>query len=302
MSLLNGARGYMPDTKTTNASKMNPLFTYQTIETPVNNKDNIELLKKNGDLIGKYYKQITDLVAKTKAEDLDISNDLLDLLNNFAYDRDKLFADTPIASIPSVWTTEGSDKAKNTETTTTSTGNSYEQLLNNIEAEAKDKQSDNVDRQLNAIREAAKNGEFEEPDDDEFDRSLSLTYGETKKGDKWFAEHQKKYHKDFLRKIKKNPLYGGVSPVTKCRWEWFACSIGTSCDIICEECEQKYKEAKKTYELLQDNYDVFVHDHKDDKDVYKAEKRNQQKKIAAAKKEVDKLYKQSRLTLRGLDE
>lgn len=359
MSLLNGVRGYQSgdDFITTDASNK-PLFTYQTIETPmntINSKDNIELLKKNGDLIGKYYKQVTDLVAKAKAEDLDISNDLLDLLNNFAYDRDKLFVDIPMVSIPSVWTTEDLDKAKDTETTITSTddniakayykianakrpkeppmeykkstlfgernlaseeqkkyndavskvyqptgANLFEQKLNNDV----DKSIDDADRQLNTIKEAVKNGKFKESDDNEFDRSLSLTYGETRKGDKWFSQHQKKYHKDYLKKIKKNPFYGGVSPVAHCYWRWMSCSIGTSCDIICEECEQKYNEAKKAYELLQDNYDVFVHDHKDDKDkdAYNTEVSNQKKKITKAKKEADKWYKQSRLELRGIDE
>lgn len=342
----------IPSTTTTK-----PLFTYQTIETPVNtinSQDNIELLKKNSDLIGKYYKQITDLVAKAKAEDLDISNDLLDLLNNFAYDRDKLFVDIPTVSIPSIWTTEDLDKAKNVETTITSTDdkiaeaynkmafakrpknqaefeeqqgrkmrnfssseegaysdniskvyqstntNLFEQKLN----DEVDKSIDDTDKQLKAINEAFKKGKFKEPADDEFDRSLSLTYGETRKGDKWFAAHKKKYHKDILKKIKKNPFYGGVSPVAMCKWEWFACSIGTSCDIICEECEKKYNEAKKLYELLQDNYDVFVHDHKNDKDkdAYNVEISKRKKKIAKAKKEVDRLYKQSRFELRGLDE
>lgn len=346
MSLLNGIPsidGYMPDYETADASKANPLFTYTTIETPVNaanSKDNIELLKKNGDLIGKYYKQITDLVAKSKAEDLDISNDLLDLLNNFAYDRDKLFADIPTISIPSVWTTEDLDKSKNMEMTVTSTegkiaeaynkmafakrpknqaefeeqlqskiSSLFEQKLNNDVDKIIDKQLDDTDKQLNAIKEAIKNGKFKEPADDEFDRSLSLTYGESRKGDKWFAEHQKKYHKDYLRKIKKNPFYGGVSPIAHCYWKWMSCSIGTSCDIICEECEKKYEEAKARYEKTQREYNSYCESTANLNDpacppefVVERTKKGLRKQLAEKKKEVNILYEQSRCELRGIDE
>lgn len=364
MSLLNGIPsidGHMPDYETADASKANPLFTYTTIETPVNaanSKDNIELLKKNGDLIGKYYKQVTDLVAKSKAEDLDISNDLLDLLNNFAYDRDKLFADIPTISIPSVWTTEDLDKSKNVETTITSTDdkiaeaynkmafakrpknqaefeeqqgrkmrnfssseegtysdnisrvyqstntNLFEQKLN----DEVDKSIDDTDKQLKAINEAFKKGKFKEPADDELDRSLSLTYGESRKGDKWFAEHQKKYHKDYLRKIKKNPFYGGVSPIAHCYWKWMSCSIGTSCDIICEECEKKYEEAKARYEKTQREYNSYCESTANLNDpacppefVVERTKKGLRKQLAEKKKEADKLYKQSRCELRELD-
>lgn len=333
MSLLNGIPsigGYMPDYKTTDASKMDPLFTYTTTKTPVNavnSKNNVELLKKNGDLIGKYYKQAADLVAKAKAEDLDISNDLLDLLNNFAYDRDMLFADIPDMSVPLAWTTDSkiaeaynkiaeakrnfspSEEHKYQDNVSKvykpTDANLFEQKLSNDA----DKSIEDTGKQLNTTREAAKNGKPKEPADDEFDRSLSLTYGETRKGDKWFAEHQKKRHKDHLRKIKKNPFYGGVSPVAHCYWKWMACSIGTSCDIICEECEKKYEEAKVKYEKAQQEYSNYCESTANlndpacpPKSVIERTKKGLKKQLAKEKKKVDALYEQSRCELRGIDE
>lgn len=265
-----------------------PFYTYTEYTVPkAKNNDNIELLKKNGDLIGKYYQKLGNLIVKAKSEDLDVSNDILDLLNNFAYDRDKLWADTPLVSIPSVWSTDAdNENVKATVTTNAEDFKAYEKVKK-------------FDEDLKKVSD--------KENDDDFYRLLSLTNAEVKKGDKWFSEHQKKYHKDFLKKIKKNPFYGGASPVASCYWKWMACSLGTSCDIICEDCEKKYKEAEaKAYEL-HDELTKYTEDHKSEHDAKNPfskdpEYRRLKSKMDKAYKEKDKLYEQSRLELRGIDE
>lgn len=230
---------------------MPDLFTYKSIEvTNPNNKD-IELLKENGELLEKYHKQISDLIARAISENIDVSNDIIKILNDFSYDRDSLWNVTSLSKALTSF-----DERK------------YE--------------------------------EEEKKRENEFDRSLSLTYKESKKGDEWFAEHQKKYHKDFLKKIKKNPFYGGASPVAHCYWRWMACSLGTSCDIVCEECEEKYKEVKKELEELDKNYNEMSK--KLSGVEYDNFVKETNKKRKELKKKEDLLYKQSRLELRGIDE
>lgn len=363
MGLLDGmsAFGWDRDNNVATDATKNPLYTYQTIEMPVNtvnSKDNVELLKKNGELIGKYFKEFKELFDKASKDEeakklLDM--DILNKLNDFAYDRDKLFTDIPMASIPSIWTKDDLDKNKTIQTTITTTDNvkpgeiyevpsTVEQAYNHMKNSKKklksprdfaeeqrekqvnlyekklndgadnsidnvdkaNEQLDSTDRQLNAIREKlSKMGTLKELKDNDFDRSLSLTYSEVKKGNEWFKNHQKKYHMDFLKKIKKNPFYGGVSPSTNCYWKWFACTIGTSCDIVCEKCEKKYLKIKEELKEKEEALNRFVStnatktEHTVTEEKWEKDLKDEIKKLS---KEKDKLYKQAYFELRGLDE
>lgn len=79
-----------------------------------------------------------------------------------------------------------------------------------------------------------------EKDETEFVRSYSLTEKEVDKMNDWKEKHYNKYHKkDDEKKFKKNPFYGGVSPVSIYKVEWMTCSIGTSADCVCVECSRK---------------------------------------------------------------
>lgn len=79
-----------------------------------------------------------------------------------------------------------------------------------------------------------------EKDETDFVRSYSLTEKEVDKMNDWKENHYNKYHKkDDEKKFKKNPFYGGVSPVSIYRVEWMSCSIGTSADCVCVECSKK---------------------------------------------------------------
>lgn len=315
MSLLDGmsAFGWDRDNNVTTDATKNPLFTYQTIEMPVNtNKDNVELLKENGNLIGKYFKEFKDLFEKASKDEESkklLDMDILNKLNEFAYARDKLFADIPMVSIPSIWTKDDLDENKTTITTTGNVelGEIYEvpdniagkKLKNprDFAEEQKEKLANLDGRKLN--NDDSSNHIEPIKESDKFDRSLSLTYGEVERGNKWFEDHQKKYHKKRLDFLRKNPFAGGASPVADCYWKWFACSIGTSCDIVCTECEKKYIEAKKKHEAAVEAINKLINAGKTYKDP---EVKVAKKLVNAAAKEKDKLYKQAYFELRGLDE
>lgn len=95
-----------------------------------------------------------------------------------------------------------------------------------------------------------------------FCRSYSLTKAEIGRMNKWKEQHYKKYHKKADdKKFKKNPFYGGVSPVSRFIVEFSSCSIGTGADCICTECRKEYEKlrdkigtARKGLEELSEKY------------------------------------------------
>lgn len=101
-------------------------------------------------------------------------------------------------------------------------------------------------------------------EDNNFYRPYSLTKKEVDKMNKWKERHYKKYHKKTDdKKFKKNPFYGGVSPVSEFIVEFSSCSIGTGADCICTKCRKDYEklkdkigttETKKELEKLSERY------------------------------------------------
>lgn len=288
--------------------------TYTTTEHTVpeidKNKD-IELMKKNGDLIGKYLIEFEKIFEKEDKKNLHL--DILDKLNEFSYERDKLYANVPTVSIPSVWTTKDLKKDKAVKTTIATTINSktaeaynkiikqqrekmrnltpseeekyqnaiskvYEQNLNNDA----DKSLGDTNKQLNAI----KNSEFDKkPNPKEYCRSYSLTNEDVKKMDDWITKHDKKHHK-------KGYGYQGAVGVSRHYVEFMSTSIGVGADCVCKECNKKYEKTKQDLEEVK-------------KELYNStedKKKVLRKKIAKLSKEENNLYKQSHFEIRGIDD
>lgn len=100
--------------------------------------------------------------------------------------------------------------------------------------------------QDNALSESAhKPTDDNMNEDNSFCRSYSLTKAEIGRMNKWKEQHYKKYHKKADdKKFKKNPFYGGVSPVSRFIVEFSSCSIGTGADCICTECRKEYEKLR----------------------------------------------------------
>lgn len=139
---------------------------------------------------------------------------------------------------------------------------------------------------------AAKANKKDDPKD--YCRTYSLTNRQVAKMDEWVSAHYNKYHKkDDAKKYKKNPFYGGVSPVSRFNVEFTSCTIGTQADCYCSECRKKYNKLKTELDELYDKYD----DVKDDK-----ERKELSKKIKKTKNKQDDAWEVSRVILRDFDE
>lgn len=283
-------------------------FTYTTTEYTLPKTDKnkeIELMKKNGDLIGKYLIEFEKIFEKEDKKNLHL--DILNKLNEFSYERDKLYADVPTVSIPSVWTTDSKaaeaynkiikaqprekmrnftaseeEKYQNAVSKVYEPIKTYEQKLNSDV----DKSLDDADKQLDAIKKAIKNGEFDKkPNPKEYCRSYSLTNEDVEKMDNWIAKHDKKYHK-------KGYGYQGAVGVSRHYVEFMSTSIGVGADCICEECNKKYEKIKQDLEEAK-------------KELYNStedKKKVLRKKVAKLSKEENNLYKQSHFEIRGIDD
>lgn len=139
---------------------------------------------------------------------------------------------------------------------------------------------------------AIKASEKDDPED--YCRTYSLTNRQVAKMGEWVSAHYDKYHKkDDSKKYKKNPFYGGVSPVSRFNVEFTSCTIGTQADCYCSECRKKYDKLKAECDELCDIYD----DAKNDK-----EKKQLYKKIKKIKDKQDAAWDISRVVLRDFDE
>lgn len=147
---------------------------------------------------------------------------------------------------------------------------------------------------IQSVKRAAKKNVIVERDETEFVRSYSLTEKEVDKMNDWEESHYNKYHKkDDEEKYKRNPFYGGVSPVSKYKVEWMTCSIGTSADCVCVECSKKCDKLNRKINKL-------------NKKLCSTEEKNKREKIS--KKIVNitginkEIYNESRFCVRELDD
>lgn len=240
-ALLNGESDY----------KNFPTYTYTEMTYPTKQVvDLAKMLKKNNELITKYLPKFKEAYKKENSE-----SELLNLLTEFSYDRDILFNEESAPFVREALTT-----SPTTEITTTE----------NLQYKPEETTDATDSTVKSSLLDKSK----------EFNRSESLTFEETDKEEEWCRQHTKKYHAKLdAAKFKKNPFYGGVSPMSRFITVFEYCSLGSWAECRCQECYKKYEQEKEKLEAITDS-----------------------KEYKKQKKFVDKLYNQAQFTIRDIDE
>lgn len=244
-ALLNGESDY----------KNFPTYTYTKIY-PAKQVDAAKLLKKNNELITKYLPKFKEAYKKENSE-----AELLNLLTEFSYDRDSLFNEDLVPFAQEINTTNPTTEITTTENL------QYKPEKTTDATKEKSTTVSTVDTSLLSRNK-------------EFNRNESLTFEETDKESAWCRQHTKKYHaKQDAAKFKKNPFYGGASPVSRFITVFEYCSLGPWAECRCQECYKKYEQEKEKLETITES-----------------------KEYKKQKKLVDKLYNQAQFTIRDIDE